>query len=132
MRKHCLVPAVRPVASKAVSFADGCDGRSDQPDRICRWISYPVTVMVGLQVGVVPPLGAVVAAAHCRAIVEGPTGVAVVLTGGQLCTLAADADADAAEADADAEAEAADAAADDCRACTTDKFTHWATLNSDW
>ena len=72
------------------------------------------------------------AAAHCSAIVVGPAGVAVVLIGGQLWILAAEADAEAADADAEAEADAAEAAADDCRACTTARFTHWATLNRDW
>ena len=46
--------------------------------------------------------------------------------------MAAEADADAADAEADADAEAADAAADDCLAWTTDRFTHCATLNKDW
>ena len=60
-----------------------------------------------------------------------PDAVADALTGGHTLTLAADADADADADDADAAAEAAEADADDCRACTTARFTHWATLNND-
>ena len=132
MRKHCLVPAGRPVVSNAVSLAVGWVGRSDQPLRICRWTSYPVIVMVGSQAGVGLPEGTLVALVHWITTLVDPDAVAEALTGGQVLTLAADAEADAEADEAEADAEAAEAEADDCRACTTARFTHWATLNNDW
>jgi hypothetical protein len=131
MWKHCFVPAGSPVVSNAVSLAVGWLGRSDQPLRIWRWTSYPVTVMVGSQVGVGLPEGTLVALVHWITTLVDPDAVAEALTGGHTLTLAADADADADADDADAAAEAAEADADDCRACTTARFTHWATLNND-
>ena len=87
--------------------------------------------MVGSQVGVGLPDGTLVALVHWMTTLVEPDAVADALTGGQLLTLAADADAEADAEDADAAADAAEAEADDCRACTTARFTHWATLNND-